>query len=354
MAIEVRDTGIGMTADEQQRVFDEFTQGNDDIRRLFGGTGLGLAISRKLVHAMGGSILIRSSPGSGSAFVVMLPLTHEVAGEPQSHSPGGASSSPQAHRSLRTMSGRRSKNVALWCCRSAIRKIWWIHWSRALLPWPTPSSATANLRRPCVKRHCGEKFRREIYVMMRAEERRQNADLLTEPFCGYVLKPFRRHSLIRTLTLHDDGRIALAVQDLRNVLKAQRRQVPLDVLLAEDNPVNALLARTMLIREGYSVTRAATGEEVLQILQTGPRPDLIIMDVEMPVLDGLAATRQIRLAERDSGDKRLPILALTANARKEDIAECLAAGMDGHLSKPFDRQDLEETIARLMKRQAAA
>jgi CheY-like chemotaxis protein len=109
----------------------------------------------------------------------------------------------------------------------------------------------------------------------------------------------------------------------------------------------------MLKREGYSVTHAVTGEQVLNHLTAGGRPDLIIMDVEMPVLDGLETTRRIRWQEVRSSSTRLPILALTANAQREDIAECLKAGMDGYLSKPFDRQDLEEAIARLIMPRAA-
>jgi CheY-like chemotaxis protein len=194
---------------------------------------------------------------------------------------------------------------------------------------------------------------RQIFVMMPAEERRQYADLLLEPFTGYLLKPFRRQSLLRLMTLKDEGVLATAVQELRDIAAADRRQRPLHVLLAEDNPVNALLAQTMLKREGYSVTHAVTGEQVLNHLTAGGRPDLIIMDVEMPVLDGLETTRRIRWQEVRSSSTRLPILALTANAQREDIAECLKAGMDGYLSKPFDRQDLEEAIARLIMPRAA-
>ena len=113
------------------------------------------------------------------------------------------------------------------------------------------------------------------------------------------------------------------------------------VLLAEDNPVNMLLASTLLRREGYSVTTASNGEEVLGVLSNSTRPDLIIMDVEMPILDGLETTRCIRRKETDRSLSRIPILALTANAQREDIEACLSAGMDGYLSKPFDRDALD-------------
>jgi len=115
-----------------------------------------------------------------------------------------------------------------------------------------------------------------------------------------------------------------------------------------------LLASTLLRREGYNVTAAGNGEQVLQALSAGKRPDLVIMDVEMPVLDGLETTRCIRRKEADSSLPRIPILALTANVQKDDIDACLAAGMDGLLSKPFDREVLEEAISRIMKRQVVA
>jgi CheY-like chemotaxis protein len=190
---------------------------------------------------------------------------------------------------------------------------------------------------------------------MRSEERRQFQDLLVAPFGGYLLKPFRRQSLLRVLTSQDDAKIASAVDGLRSIIHSDQGEPALDVILAEDNPVNALLARTMLERARCRVTHAVNGAKVLELLREGQTPAMIIMDVEMPVMNGLEATRRIREAEAASGTNvRVPILALTANARREDIEECLQAGMDGHLSKPFDRQDLTEAIDRLAFRRPAA
>jgi len=201
----------------------------------------------------------------------------------------------------------------------------------------------------------GKILQQRIFLMMRSEERRQFADILAKNFSGYLLKPFRRHSLLRLVTLRDETATPAAtlLQQQRNVIPLQPKR-QLQVLLAEDNPVNTLLASTLLRREGYSVTTATNGEEVLHALSTGTRPDLIIMDVEMPVLGGLEATRCIRRKETDRSLPRLPILALTANVQREDIEACLAAGMDGYLSKPFDRDALDDAISRLMKRQVVA
>ena len=164
----------------------------------------------------------------------------------------------------------------------------------------------------------------------------------------------RRATLIRQLTARDEQAVAGAIAELRGIAGKARGLPPVHVILAEDNPVNALLARTMLEKAGYRVRHAVSGKQVLSMLETGDAPGLVIMDVEMPEMDGLQTTRAIRGAERQAGGTtRLPILALTANARREDYTECLAAGMDGHLSKPFDRQDLDEAIAHLMNRRPA-
>lgn len=352
LRITVRDSGIGMTEAEQQRIFEEFTQANDDTRRLFGGTGLGLSISRKLIEAMNGSIKVSSTPGAGAEFIVMLPLepasacnrmtplqgrTYLLAAQPSITMEHIRQTLAENGADVRFLNSAAELAGALSSQTEPAGIICDSEFADTLRNWRHTRTATS----------------RQIFVTMRAEERRQYADLLMEPFSGYLLKPFRRQSLLRLMTLKDEGVIASAVQELRDIANTERRQRALHVLLAEDNPVNALLAQTMLKREGYSVSHALTGEQVLDHLAIGPAPDLIIMDVEMPVLDGLETTRRIRWREAQSASPRLPILALTANAQKEDIAECLRAGMDGHLSKPFDRQDLEEAINRLMMPQAA-
>jgi CheY-like chemotaxis protein/nitrogen-specific signal transduction histidine kinase len=351
LSITVSDTGIGMNVEEQKRIFDEFMQGNEETRRLFGGTGLGLTISRKLIEAMGGSIAVNSSPGLGSVFQVILPL-HDT----------------PSLRQHPLLQGRHYVIVSRPCLTAAHIKdtledsgatVEMVREEQELVRILTEDEEVLIDAIICdsefadILRKTKTRMPHRIFVLMRTEERRQYADLLSEPLSGYLLKPFRRQSLLRLITAHDEDVIATAVQELREIVNAKGHALPLQVLLAEDNPVNALLAQTVLRREGHSVTHVIDGEQVLESLARGPIPDLIIMDVEMPVLDGLETTRRIRRMELETGAPRLPILALTANAHKEDIAECLDAGMDGHLSKPFDRQDLEETIARLVMRQAA-
>lgn len=357
-AITVKDSGIGMTPEETERVFEEYRQANPDTRRLFGGTGLGLSISRRFVEAMGGSIRISSTPGQGTSFTVDLPLEPAETSIPS-----------------RLLEGRRY-GIAIKACVTADHLCQTLQEQGAAIFDIANSSDLAQALdgaggeepfdvicdvehadqlRAWAKRAAPHAEQRHVFVLMRSEERRQFHDLLEAPFAGYLLKPFRRQSLLRLVTSRDETAITSAIQGLRNMASGTPSNDRGSVILAEDNPVNALLARTILERAGFKVSHAVDGSKVLELLDGGARPTMIVMDVEMPVLNGLETTRHIRQRECDSGSAaRIPILALTANARREDIEECLNAGMDGHLSKPFDRQDLDEAITRLVSSRRAA
>ena len=354
LAITVSDSGIGMSEAEQQRIFDEFTQANDETRQLYGGTGLGLTISRRLIDAMEGTISVRSSPGEGSAFDVVLPLADAVQTKSQDLL--------RRRSFILAASPSITANHIRETLEDSGATVRMMHYPHELLKLLGDIDAV-----PCTAILCDSEFaeilhnawphidnagRQRVFLMLRSEERRQFADLLARNFSGYLLKPFRRHSLLRLVALREEaGGAPATLQPPRNVIPLKRQ---LHVLLAEDNPVNMLLASTLLRREGYTVTSASNGDEVLSAIAGGTRPDLVIMDVEMPILDGLETTRCIRRKEADRSLPRLPILALTANAQRQDIDACMEAGMDGYLSKPFDRDALDEAISRLMKRQVVA
>lgn len=351
LSITVSDTGIGMNSEEQERIFDEFMQGNEETQRLFGGSGLGLTISRRLIEAMGGKITVNSSPSIGSVFQVILPL-HEEASS-QKISPLRGRHYVIASRACLTTTHIKDTLEDYGASTELVSD------TDGLFRTLREGNGSPNDAIICdsefadILRMTNGRFPRRTFVLMRAEERRQHEDLLLYPLSGYLLKPFRRQSLLRLIADHDDNVITKAVQELRKLTNFDGRMAALQVLLAEDNPVNALLVQTVLCREGHRVTHVTDGQQVLDLLTRGVMPDIIIMDVEMPVLDGIEATRRIRRNELEAGTRRLPVLALTANAHRDDITECLEAGMDGHLSKPFDRQDLQEAIAKLMMHQAA-
>jgi signal transduction histidine kinase/CheY-like chemotaxis protein len=353
--IAISDTGIGMTKEESARIFEEFAQARADTARRFGGTGLGLAISRKLAEHMGGTVSVTSTPGQGSTFTLTIPCTIAEPADEEKPLAGrlyelavpagplldslvatlrsfGATTRHLASvGTLRQALSRRSR-------RSAAGLICDSLYSDLLSAWQAETGSILNIGKP-------------VFVLLQAEERRNLRHLFGAPLSGYLLKPLRRATLLRQLTVRDHDAIADAVADLRELAAATQREAGLTILLAEDNPVSALLARTMLEKAGHRVHHVATGIAVLDHIGQNVRPDLIIMDVEMPGMDGLEAARRIRAG---GAAPDIPILALTANARTEDYAECLAAGMNGHLSKPFDRQDLDEAIAALTARRDAA
>ncbi len=359
LCFDIRDSGIGMTPDELARIFEDYVQANPDTHRRFGGTGLGLPIAKKIIDRMEGSIEVSSEPGRGTWFSVSVPFRQAKPDTPAGPLLVGRiyelamADGPVSRHLEATLTELGAKVVRLNGPEELLRS----------LSGPDRQSALAiicdlthaDLLRTWARNAAREHNPRQVWIMLRAEDRREYRDLLTRPFAGYLLKPFRRSTVVRQLTAGDHRVIEGAVAELRGKAEAANRGPALKVLLAEDNPISALLARTMLEKAGCAVRHVTSGKEVLAELARGPAPDLVVMDVEMPQLDGLQTTKKIRLDERASGKTaRLPILALTANARAQDYDECLAAGMDGHLSKPFDRQDFEEAITRLTRRRPAA
>jgi signal transduction histidine kinase/CheY-like chemotaxis protein len=360
LRIDVTDTGIGMSSGEMLRVFDEYVQATSATTRRYGGTGLGLSITKKLIDGMGGEISVASKIAAGTRFTILLPLqmdrgladvskplvgrSYEIAipeGPTRQHLGAtllelGAKvkllSTPEELRAA--LSARRIANNDAIICDA--------HYAVELRGWMRQQKSRSA--RP-----------RQIWVMMQAEQRRGLLEFLGAPFAGYLLKPFRKETIVRRLTSLDSQRIKTAVKELRQIVKRSSPAKQLNILLAEDNPINALLARTMLEKAGHMVHHVTSGLQALSALEQKLKFDLAIMDVEMPDLDGLETTRQIRAREEKLGLRsRLPILALTANARQENHDECLASGMNGHLSKPFDRQDMEEAIAKILHLKPAA
>ncbi len=350
---EIADTGIGMTAEEQARIFEEFAQAGEDTQRRYGGTGLGLSISRNLAQSMGGGVTVESERGKGSRFRVSLPcvsVRNEKPNEPlkgriyELAVPAGPTlASLEATlkglgAETRAVAGDAALRQALRNPHSANGLICDSSFAATLAVW----RAAHDGKRPPGK---------PIFTLLQAEERRALRDFLGSPFAGYLLKPLRRTTLLRQLLQSDDHTIASAVSDLRRVASVKKKVAHLNVLLAEDNPVNALLTRTLLEKSDHAVHHVTNGKAVLDYMEKGGRPDLIIMDVQMPELDGLETARRLRAGQFMPD---VPILALTANASSADQAACLAAGMNGHMAKPFDRQDLDEAITALTARRPAA
>ena len=353
----VRDSGIGILPDQQARIFLEFEQADSGSTRKFGGTGLGLAISKRIVERMGGSIAVESVPGQGATFRVALPLRRAEKDETAFVAPrlNGANvliiapASVTACLVTRQLT-RWGANVLIAPDNLATKLIGERRWDTVIVDHAIGANACASF----VAAVGGQIFRR--IVLITPSERNGLAALKEAGFTGYLVKPARASSLKTQLVASNtfegaalaEATLIGAQADTSDITTGKK----LNVLVAEDNEINALLARSLLSKLGHRPTTAANGTAALEAWQAaraaGTPHDLVLMDLHMPGIDGLEAARRIRSAEADSS-RRTPIIALTANAFAEDREACLAAGMDGFLVKPLDREQLLSILNSLSK-----
>ena len=341
--ITISDTGIGMTEEETEKVFQAFTQADSGHDRSYGGTGLGLAISQKLVKLMGGSLGVTSETGKGSSFSFALNLPREKEDRPPREHP------LEGKTYILAGLDEATRECAQGYIESWGGKVKWTNSAHAL-------DAMVQLKKPdCLV--CGPEMARTYkptgskpnhsLVVMPPLARKEIGDGADLGFSGYLVTPIRQSTLKRELS-PETGHGAAAKKPAK-APKPASDHVALDILLVEDNPLNAMLALKVLENAGHTAGRLSNGQEVVDRvrddLEAGADalPDAILMDVQMPVLDGLGATRQIRKLEADS-DVAIPIVALTANAMPEDREACLKAGMNAYLAKPFDADDLAAVL----------
>jgi CheY-like chemotaxis protein len=347
IAFVVRDTGIGIAPGEHDRIFLEFEQADTGAARKFAGTGLGLVITRRIVERMGGRIDLESAPGVGTAFEVAVPL-------PPAAEPDEAAFTPP------DLTGMHALIVAPAAIEASLLARRLMHWgartcvvpdaaiARALLPeraWDALFIDQALGRPACQELAAAPVPRRIVLVKPAA---RHDLPMLKEAgFTGYLVKPVRAASLAARFAAEEEG----FDRDAEPAGDAPRRTTAggLPILVAEDNEINALLARSLLARMGHRPTIATDGaaavEAWLAARAAGDPYAIVLMDVHMPGSDGIEATSRIRTVESERGGPRTPIVALTANALEEDRDACMAAGMDGFLTKPLDRERLAATLA---------
>ncbi|RLB03410.1 MAG: hypothetical protein DRG55_00355 [Deltaproteobacteria bacterium] len=355
LEFSVADTGIGIPKDKQQRIFESFTQADASTTRKYGGTGLGLAISKQLVEKMGGRIWVESEPGVGSTFyfTIRAPVAEpEVQEEVIPREVKGLRVLVVDDNALNRLILRETLTAwgivpteaadgpsALRAMEEALRdsRPFQLVLLDKKLGQEDGFEVAKEMRRM-------EGYREVPILLLSSSEGMGDRDRAQEVGIREVLlKPIRRSKLydaiVRVVAVRERG---AAQKEIPSVLKGK----PLKVLLAEDNPVNQKLALKLLERQGWKVTVASDGREAVERAKEEDF-DLILMDVQMPEMDGLEATRAIREWERDKG-RHTPIVALTAHAFEEDRRRCLEAGMDAYLSKPIKVQELFKTIEALL------
>jgi signal transduction histidine kinase/DNA-binding response OmpR family regulator len=357
----VSDTGIGIPPEQHAKIFDAFTQADASTTRRFGGTGLGLAITTQLVSLMGGRIWVESEVGHGSKFYCELPF--------QVHAGASRQAPPRELGNLRGLSvlvvddnatNRRILEEILtnWGLRptlvdGGIAALQAMERSAAegkpfalaLLDFQMPDMDGFELAARI--QESAELGPTTIMMLSSIGQRGDAARCKELGVAAYLSKPIRQSVLLDAIlaVLTNPGRRAepTALVTRHSVRETQR---PMRILLAEDNAVNRLLAVRILEKRGHTVVVAADGREAVAALERESF-DVILMDVQMPELDGLEATALIRKAEVGTG-RHIPIIALTAHAMREDRARCLNAGMDEYLTKPFSAENLFDTIERLL------
>ncbi len=356
MTFTVQDTGLGIPVDAQARIFLEFEQVDGGLTRRFGGTGLGLAITKRIVERMGGEIGVDSTPGAGSSFhfTVVLPPVGDP--EPRRSGPDlrGADvlvvappcfEGPLAARHLEGWGAHTRMIADATAARALARER---HWDAVLVDHSLGLAAVRTLAG-----ELGTKAARRI-VLIAPGDRGDLPALKQAGFTGYLVKPVRKGSLAARFAVDTDRFEAEPAGGIPEVGTSPTLEHPaawraLSILVAEDNEVNALLARSLLQRLGHVpavVTNGAVAVQSWLAARTAGTPyDLVLMDVNMPDLDGLEACRRIRAVEAESGSGRTPIIALTANGLSEDRDACAAAGMDGFVVKPLDREELAAALA---------
>jgi PAS domain S-box-containing protein len=360
MRFEVSDTGAGISLEAQTRIFDEFSQADGSTTRKHGGSGLGLAISKQLVGMMGGSIHVESALGAGSTFSFTSRFEKQ-----ETQAQEDSRSAPMG-----MLTGVRALIVESTAINRGILHSQMSNWGMTNRVAATPEQAVDLLSQAAARgapydiaiidlglpgmdalelartiRVRGEISKVRLVMLTRRQVDIRNARDAGIDAC--LAKPVRQTVLYECLVnvMAGQSQEPAAQPVAREPASAAPAKIRGNILLVEDNLINQQVALGILQIQGYNVTVVNNGREALDAHSQGDF-DLILMDCHMPEMDGFEATREIRGRERTFTGKRVPIVALTANAMAQDREECLNAGMDDHLSKPFSMQTLQDMLDR--------
>ncbi|HEY0551127.1 MAG TPA: response regulator [Verrucomicrobiae bacterium] len=364
LKFSVRDTGLGMTKEQSAKLFQPFTQADMSTTRKHGGTGLGLTICRRLVELMGGRIWLESEPGAGSTFFFTVWLG-------VGSSTGSGKIIPEKLSKLRVLivddnsaareilqeplsaivarvdtvaSGKEAIAGIQQCDAAAPYDIVFMDWR---MPGMDGLQASRYIK-------SDERLQHPPHIVLVTafgrEEVREEAERLQ--LDGFLVKPVTKSMIVDTLVnvFAEAGEVTSSITEGEPTLRLRGARI----LLAEDNEINQQIAVELLEGVGAKVKLANNGREAVEILSNNPQPppfDVVLMDLQMPELDGYQATAKLRSDPRFA---LLPIIAMTAHATMEERQRCIAAGMNDHVSKPIDPDNLFETVGRFYKSVAGA
>ena len=366
LCIAVRDTGIGIPVSRQGAIFDAFSQADDSTTRRFGGTGLGLTICSHLIQMMGGRIWLESIEGEGSCFYCTgcfgVDSSHGASVPEQSYSNQRAllveSNATLAAQLLGYLAQTGMQTTHIADAQEALAAI---EKSRTLgFPYDyvlVDAQITLPGGMAWAESWQGSDRSERLIMLLNTEQQRQNLKHLRELGVGaHLVKPIAREDLFEALQLVTVGKgepeAMLSPFDCANRIESVQ-SLELDVLLVEDNPVNQELAERLLKKRGYRVTLANNGAEAVDCFEERSF-DLILMDMQMPVMDGIEATESIRSREMrrswvvSTEYKQVYIIAMTANAMDGDRERCLQAGMNDYVAKPVKPAELYAAIDRCL------
>lgn len=351
----IRDTGIGIGKGERAKIFEAFSQADSSMARKYGGTGLGLAICARLVGMMDGKIWVESEPGRGSTFhfVIRLGVQEKSRRGPESFESDQlrdlqvlvVDDNFTNRRVLGGMLGRWGmRPVAVSGGAEALQALEVAKGTGHPFPLVLLDGQMPGMDGFAL----AEEIRKDpglagatIMMLTSAGQLGDAARCRELGISAYLVKPIRQGELLeaicRVLNTAKKNKVSLVT---RHMLREEKKR--LRVLLAEDNSVNQKLALRLLEKRGYAVTVAENGRAALEALE-GREYDLVLMDIQMPEMDGLEATVAIREKERSTG-KHMPIIAMTAHALKGDEERCISAGMDAYVAKPIRTHELFATI----------
>lgn len=372
LKFEVSDTGCGIEEKNYEKIFMPFEQEHEDISHVYGGTGLGLSISRRFAELMDGRLTVSSQVGKGSTFTLTMPFGRVEKRESRESRERretdfshlrvlAVDDDPDCLTHIKLLLKKLgAKADTAMSCEEAVEKARLAHsagedYDVCLADWKMPSGdGVETIRR--LRKLPGRKIAAALVTAYDTDEIRRDAELAGA--ACVVEKPLFESTLSALLTKLLKEKQQEKQEEKQEEKTAQKSQnFPegnfggLRFLVVEDNDLNREIAVTLFSSFGAEVETAVNGKEAVEAFETSEPGffDLILMDVQMPVMDGYEATRIIRSLDREDG-REIPILAMTANAFSEDKAKSMACGMDGHISKPIDLKEVVEKIERVLKK----